>query len=49
MNKLDLSSYRVKKAFATEHPKFDREKLMTAARLFIEAVGDDPDREGLAR
>jgi len=25
----------------------DKEKMMTAVRLFLEAVGEDPDREGL--
>lgn len=28
-------------------PEFDHEKIKTAVRMLIEAVGDDPDREGL--
>ena len=45
--KLNRSSYLVKKNAFVDHPKFDREKLMQAARLIIEAVGEDPNREGL--
>lgn len=41
------SSYNVKKAENREHPKFDREKIMQAWRMIFEALGEDPDREGL--
>ena len=27
----------------------DKEKLKQAIRLFLEAIGEDPDREGLKR
>ena len=44
---INKSSYYTKKSENREHPKFDREKLMQSAKLFIEAIGDDPNREGL--
>lgn len=43
----ETNSYNIKKEDNRKHPKFDREKIMEAARLFIEAIGDDPNREGL--
>lgn len=44
---IDKSSYNSKKSKDREQPKFDREKIMQAAKMFIEAIGDDPNREGL--
>lgn len=44
---IELSPYMVKKKEDREHPKFNREKLMQAARLIIEAVGRDPNEPGL--
>lgn len=43
----ETNSYNIKKEEDRHNPKFDREKIMQAARLFIEAIGDDPSREGL--
>lgn len=41
------NSYNVIKKEARENPRLDREKIMQATRLMIEALGDNPDREGL--
>lgn len=41
------SDYTAKKATDMQEPKFDREKIMQAVRMIIEAIGDDPEREGL--
>lgn len=42
-----VSEYENKKIEARKCPKFDREKIMYAAKMFIEALGDDPLRDGL--
>ena len=42
---LDRVPYRVIKNLDREDPIFDKEKLMQAARLILEAVGRDPDNE----
>ena len=46
---MDISSnsYNVKKEENRNQPKFDREKIMKAVTMIIEAIGDDPSREGL--
>lgn len=46
---MDISSnsYNVKKEENRNQPKFDREKIMKAVTMIIEAIGDDPTREGL--
>ena len=41
------NSYNVKKEENRNQPKFDREKIMKAVTMIIEAIGDDPSREGL--
>ena len=41
------NSYNVKKEENRNQPKFDREKIMKAVTMIIEAIGDDPTREGL--
>lgn len=41
------SAYEVQKLFDRENPQFDRNKIMQAVRMLIEAIGDDPEREGL--
>ena len=48
-NLMDISnnSYNVKKEENRNQPKFDREKIMKAVTMIIEAIGDDPTREGL--
>lgn len=43
----NLNSYNIKKEKDRNSPKFDREKIMEASKLFIEAIGDDPNRPGL--
>lgn len=43
----NISSYNSKKEVDRKHPKLDRKKIMKAAQLFIEAIGDDITREGL--
>ena len=40
-------AYESKKELDRQSPKFDREKIMQAIRMIIEALGDDPEREGL--
>lgn len=42
------SSYQIKKENNRISPNLDRIKIMEAVRLLIEAIGDDPNREGLA-
>lgn len=46
---MDISSnsYNIKKEENRNQPKFDREKIMKAVTMIIEAIGDDPTREGL--
>lgn len=44
---INKSTYNLKKQENREHPKFDREKIMQAWRMIFEALGEDPDREGL--
>ena len=46
---MDISSnsYNLKKEENRNQPKFDREKIMKAVTMIIEAIGDDPSREGL--
>ena len=46
---MDISSnsYNVKKEENRNQPKFDREKIMKAVTMIIEAIGDDPTRKGL--
>lgn len=41
------STYEVQKVVDRENPQFDRVKIMQAVRMLIEAIGDDPEREGL--
>jgi GTP cyclohydrolase I len=41
------SNYEVQKLVDRENPQFDRNKIMQAIRMLIEAIGDDPEREGL--
>ena len=41
------STYEVQKFVDRENPQFDRNKIMQAVRMLIEAIGDDPEREGL--
>jgi len=41
------SIYQQKKRLDRTSPKFDREKIMEATKMLIEALGDDPNREGL--
>jgi len=41
------NAYSKKKEIDREQHKFDREKIMQAVKLLIEALGDDPDRPGL--
>lgn len=44
---VERNSYNLKKEENRESPKFDREKIMQAITMIIEAIGDDPNREGL--
>lgn len=41
------SAYEVQKVVDREKPQFDRKKIMQAVTMLIEAIGDDPEREGL--
>lgn len=41
------SDYQIKKIENRQEPKFDREKIMQAVKMIIEALGDNPEREGL--
>lgn len=41
------SSYEVQKVVDREKPQFDRKKIMQAVTMLIEAIGDNPEREGL--
>ncbi len=40
-------SYEEKKQLDRTQAKFDRNKIMQAVKMLIEAIGDDPNREGL--
>lgn len=42
-----IGSYEEKKQLDRTQAKFDRNKIMQAVKMLIEAIGDDPDREGL--
>ena len=39
--------YNETKSRTTNEPKFDREAIMTAVKMLLKAIGDNPDREGL--
>lgn len=41
------STYEVQKVVDRENPQFDRKKIMQAVTMLIEAIGDNPEREGL--
>lgn len=41
------SNYQKQKEIDRNNAQFDRNKIMQAVRLLIEAIGDDPEREGL--
>lgn len=41
------STYEVQKVVDRENPQFDRKKIIQAVTMLIEAIGDDPEREGL--
>ena len=41
------SNYQIQKVADRENPQFDRNKIMQAVTMLIEAIGDDPEREGL--
>lgn len=41
------SAYEVQKLVDRESPRFNRKKIMQAITMLIEAIGDDPEREGL--
>ena len=41
------SAYEVQKYVDRENPQFDRNKIMQAVKMLIEAIGDNPEREGL--
>jgi len=41
------SAYEIQKLVDRENPQFDRKKIMQAITMLIEAIGDDPEREGL--
>jgi len=41
------SSYEVQKIADRNQPQFDRNKIMQAVTMLIEAIGDNPNREGL--
>lgn len=41
------SAYEVQKVVDREKPQFDRKKIMQAVTMLIEAIGDNPEREGL--
>ena len=47
LRKISNKSDNVKKEENRNQPKFDREKIMKAVTMIIEAIGDDPTREGL--
>lgn len=42
-----MCSYEVEKINHKELPAFDRDKICEAVKMIIEALGDDPNREGL--
>ena len=41
------SNYEKQKEIDRNNAQFDRNKIMQAVRLLIEALGDNPEREGL--
>lgn len=41
------SNYDTQKQLDRTEPRFDREKIMQATKMIIEALGDNPEREGL--
>lgn len=41
------SNYERVKKTTTNYPRFNREKICEAVKLILEALGDDPQREGL--
>jgi len=41
------SSYEIQKVVDRENSQFDRKKIMQAVTMLIEAIGDNPEREGL--
>lgn len=41
------STYEIQKLVDRENPQFDREKIIQAITMLIEAIGDNPEREGL--
>lgn len=41
------SNYQIQKVVDRENPQFDRNKIMQAITMLIEAIGDNPNREGL--
>lgn len=41
------SNYQVQKEADRQIPRLNRNKIMKAVKLLIEAIGDDPNREGL--
>ena len=41
------SAYEIQKVVDRENPQFDRKKIMQAVTMLIEAIGDNPEREGL--
>ena len=41
------SNYEKQKEIDRNNAQFDRNKIMQAVRLLIEAIGDNPEREGL--
>ncbi len=42
-----MSSYNNQKDQLRKNPSFDREKIMNAVTMLLEAIGDDPNRPGL--
>lgn len=42
-----MSNYTEMKELSRKQPKFDREKIMKAVTMLLEALGDDPNRSGL--
>lgn len=42
-----MDTYNREKCIHRDSPSFDRDKICQAVKLIIEALGDDPEREGL--
>lgn len=42
-----MDMYNLEKRIHRDQPSFDRDKICQAVKLIIEALGDDPGREGL--